>query len=218
MQIGDVNVHRAALVLDNVFGAENRVSTISYATTGGGSSKKSIPKAGDYILWYARDREQMRYEALYERQSIAQWLQTNTFATGMDLPDDSSRPLTPDERANPESLPGRARLWRMGRLMSKGRSTGEQGEPFVHDGVQYGPEGLGKNQWRVDQSGLRALGEAGRLWSNVKPGTKDATADQLHLKVYQDEMPGRRLNKLWPEQISERNKDYPVQTGRSKRR
>ena len=102
--------------------------------------------------------------------------------------------------------------------MSKGRSTGEQGEPFVHDGVQYGPEGLGKNQWRVDQSGLRALGEAGRLWSNVKPGTKDATADQLHLKVYQDEMPGRRLNKLWPEQISERNKDYPVQTGRSKRR
>ena len=46
MQIGDVNVHRAALVLDDVFGAENRVSTISYATTGGGSSTKSIRQGG----------------------------------------------------------------------------------------------------------------------------------------------------------------------------
>jgi len=36
LQIGDINVHRVALVLDEVFGAENRVSTITYNTTGGG--------------------------------------------------------------------------------------------------------------------------------------------------------------------------------------
>ena len=34
MQIGDVNVHRCAMVLDDVFGPENRVATISYATRG----------------------------------------------------------------------------------------------------------------------------------------------------------------------------------------
>ena len=42
MQIGDVNVHRCAMVLDEVFGPENRVSTIMYATGGGGSSTRSI--------------------------------------------------------------------------------------------------------------------------------------------------------------------------------
>ena len=55
MQIGDVNVHRCAMVLDEVFGPENRVSTITYATGGGGSSTRSIPKAGDSILWCAKE-------------------------------------------------------------------------------------------------------------------------------------------------------------------
>ena len=78
MQIGDINVHRVALVLDEVFGPENRVSTITYATTGGGSSTKSIPKAGDYILWYARNRDKpMLYQPLYEAQTIKGWIATN---------------------------------------------------------------------------------------------------------------------------------------------
>lgn len=214
MQIGDINVHRVALVLDEVFGPENRVSTLSYATTKGGSSKKAIPKACDYILWYARDRERMLYQQLYEAQTIEQWIESNTFATGVDLRDGSSRPLTGDERKTPESLPDGARLWCMSRLTSQNPSEGEQGQPFVYDGVQYGPEGLGKNQWRVDQAGLQALADAGRLWSNVEPGTKTARADQLRIKIYREEMLGRRLNNLWPENIADRDKRYVVQTGR----
>ena len=34
LQIGDENVHRAGMVMDEIFGAANRVATISYATTG----------------------------------------------------------------------------------------------------------------------------------------------------------------------------------------
>ena len=214
MQIGDINVHRAALVLDEVFGAENRVSTISYATTGGGSSTKSIPKAGDYILWYAKNRDRLLYQPLYETQSTKEWLETNTFATGADLPDGSARVLTGYERNNPDSIPDGARLWRMMHLTSQGPSKGEQGRPFVYGGVQYGPEGLEKRQWSVDQSGLEALSSAGRLWSNVSPGVNTARADRLSLKLYHEEVPGRRLNNLWPESISDRDKRYVVQTGR----
>ena len=61
MQIGDVNVHRCAMVLDEVFGPENRVSTIMYATT---RRRKPPPeasrKASDFILWYAKDTERHR--------------------------------------------------------------------------------------------------------------------------------------------------------------
>lgn len=213
MQIGDINIHRAALVLDEIFGPENRVSTISYGTTGGGSSTKSIPKAGDYILWYSRNRERMLYQPLYERQTVKQWLESN-FNPGVDLSDCPSRSLTAGEKNNPESLPTDAILWRMSRLTSQGPSDGEQGKPFIYNGVQYGPEGLDKNHWRVDQAGLQTLADTGRLWSNVEPGTNTASADQLHLKIYREEMPGRRLNNLWPETIADRNKQYVVQTGR----
>ena len=71
MQIGDINVHRVALVLDEVFDPENRVSTITHATIGDGSSTKTIPKAGDYILWYARNQDKpMLYQPLYEPQTL----------------------------------------------------------------------------------------------------------------------------------------------------
>ena len=216
MQIGDINVHRVAMVLDEVFGPENRVSMISYATTGGGSSTKSIPKAGDYILWYARDRVRMLYQPLYEQQTLRAWLDSDRrrFKTGADFPDESPRPLVGDEWNTPESLPAGTRLWRMERLTSQGPSDSEQGQPFVYDDVQYGPEGLDKNQWRVDQAGLRALAESGRLWSNVKAGTRIARVDQLSLKVYREEALGRRLNNIWAETIAERDKRYVVQTGR----
>ena len=79
MQIGDINVHRCALILDEVFGPENHVTTIVFATTGGGSSTKSISKSGDYILWYAKNLEApMYFQNLYEEQSIEEWLDSQS--------------------------------------------------------------------------------------------------------------------------------------------
>ena len=215
MQIGDVNVHRCAMVLDEVFGPENRVSTIMYATGGGGSSTRSISKAGDFILWYAKDKfAPMQFQTLYEEQDIEAWCDTQTFAAGLDLPDGSSRALKADERRDPKrNLPDGAVLWRMGRLLSQGPSDGEQGDPFRFNGVQYGPDGLQNAQWRVDQAGLRYLGGTGRLWSNVEEGRSEAGANQLHLKIYQSEMPGRRVTNHWAGTIAATDKRYAVQTG-----
>lgn len=223
MQIGDVNVHRTAMVLDEVFGPENRVGTIAYQTTGGGSSTKSLSKAGDWILWYAKNKERMKFSTLYEEQDTETWLKSQATYSGGDFPDGERRMLTSKERANPKgNLPDGIKLWRMGRLASMGASQGEQGEPFVHEGVQYGskdPEtgsqgdGLQSAQWRVDQEGLRKLATDGRLWSNQPAGTKMASLNALHLKVYQEEMLGKRLTNLWPETISPGEKLYSVQTG-----
>ena len=32
------------------------MATITYATSGGGSSTRSIPAAANYLLWYAKDK------------------------------------------------------------------------------------------------------------------------------------------------------------------
>ena len=65
VQIGDENVHRVGVVMDEVFGAENRMATISYATTGA-SSTTTLPEVADYLLWYAKDRKVTKYRQLYE--------------------------------------------------------------------------------------------------------------------------------------------------------
>lgn len=101
----------------------------------------------------------------------------------------------------------------MGPLLSQGASQGEQGKPFEYRGVRYGPIGLANAQWRVDRKGLNSLAEAGRLWSNVRGNVSEAGANQLHLKIYRSEMPGKRLTNHWGRTISPSDKRYPVQTG-----
>ena len=123
MQIGDVNVHRCAMVLDEVFGPENRVTTITYATGGGGSSTKSLAKSGDYILQYAKNRDESErvFQLLYEEQDIEAWCDGQTFAGGGDFSDGTRRALRPEERRDPKrNIPHDTVLWRMMPLMSQG--------------------------------------------------------------------------------------------------
>lgn len=214
MQIGDVNVHRCAMVLDEVFGPENRVAMITFATTGGGSSTKNIPKSGDYILWYAKNRDTMFFQQLYEEQDIEGWCDQHTFAAGGDFPNGEVRALKHEERRDPKNnLPEETKLWAMNPILSQGPSRGEQGQPFTYNGTQFGPKGLDKNQWAVDQKGLQHLASSGRLWTNVEKGTPEARANQLRMKLYRNEMPGRRINTIWASPIKPSDKRYTVQTG-----
>src|SRR5204862_5198022 len=57
VQIGDENVHLVRSVLDEVFGAENFISFISFAKTTGASSPKAatnvLADVADFVLCYA---------------------------------------------------------------------------------------------------------------------------------------------------------------------
>src|SRR5437867_1813266 len=64
VQISDENLHHVREVMDEVFGGENFVSVISFATTSGFLSG-SLSRAGDYLLWYGRDAQRLRYCQLY---------------------------------------------------------------------------------------------------------------------------------------------------------
>ena len=67
VQIGDENVHRVRVLLDEVFGEENFYQQIIYRTTAPlGSSGLSAPV--DYILWYCKDKETHKYRALLEEK------------------------------------------------------------------------------------------------------------------------------------------------------
>src|SRR5580692_11457372 len=60
VQIGDENVHLVRSVMDEVFGDQNFLSLITMKTTGGlGSS--GLKGVSDYIVWYAKSKESMKF-------------------------------------------------------------------------------------------------------------------------------------------------------------
>ena len=200
VQIGDENVHRVGTVMDEVFGAENRVATISYATTGG-SSTKTLPEVADYLLWYAKDKPRLKYRQLYEPLSRREIVEFFSSYVMVELPDGSCRPPSQEERFDPHQyLPMGARIYRRMPLISRGTSTTGRSEPYRWQGEVYRcPPG---QQWRVSMDGLERLSELGRL--EAQP--------TLSWKRYEDEIPGRRVTNVWAAPISAKDKQYVVQT------
>ena len=206
MQIGDENVHRAAILLDEIFGAENRVATIPFATTSG-SSSKSLPSVADFLLWYAKDKEQVKYHQLYEPLTRAEKIAHMSSYAMVELEDGSTRTPTPDERDDPDArLPVGARLYRRVALTSPGTSTTGRSDPYSWNGHDW-PCPAGE-QWRVSVDGMDRLAELGRL-DAAGPGST------LRWKHYESEVPGRRINNMWPQQAYASDKRYVVQTADS---
>ena len=203
MQIGDENVHRAAVLLDEVFGAENRVATIPFATSGGSSAKK-LPSVADFLLWYSKDKAQTKYRQIYEHIDRQGLMDLWTWAARVELDGGTTRALTNEERSDPDThLPGDARLYAWMPLVSPGRSTKGRSDAYDWDGREWQcPEG---EQWRVSMEGMDRLAQLGRLDAGD-------TGKTLRWKQYEEEVPGRRINNIWHRPMSASNKKYVVQT------
>ena len=69
MQIGDENVHRVRALMDEVFGSDNAGALITYAKTSGTGSfavgTNVLASVSDYVLWYAKQLEMVKYRQLY---------------------------------------------------------------------------------------------------------------------------------------------------------
>ena len=203
VQIGDENVHRVGTVMDEIFGAENRVATISYATTSG-SSAKTLPQVADYLLWYAKDKERLKYRQLYEpltRREIVEFFSSYAM---VELPDGTCRKLTPMECFDPDKhLPRGARIYERRSLDSQGESTTGRSEPYEWNDRVF-PCARNRH-WSVSFDGMDRLAQLGRL------DASEARAS-LRWKRYEDEVPGRRIHNVWPDQMSALEQRYVVQT------
>ena len=69
VQIGDENVHRVRTLLDEVFDASNCVSLIAYRTSMG-LGARHIDGVCNYILWFAKDKSQLKYSQLYKELAV----------------------------------------------------------------------------------------------------------------------------------------------------
>lgn len=175
IQISDENVHHVREICDEVFGKENFVSMIHFYTTGGFETN-SLSRVGDYILWYAKDINVMKYHALYHPKTTpAKW---------MLFPDGSYRGLTKEEFNGNKPLPNGVRLYSPTALTSSGESS--ETLPFIYKGKSYLPAKA--NHWKTSKKGLQKLADAGRI---------HVAANSLRYRRFADDFPYQQYTDVW---------------------
>ena len=116
VQISDDHSHLVRVLLDEVFGSQNYVAQITFKKTAG-STGNDLAIVGDYLMWYAKDKPQMKYRQLYLPKSSGK--ATETAYSWIEIPTGERRRMTPPEREGTEPLPEGARVFRWEPLTSQ---------------------------------------------------------------------------------------------------
>lgn len=153
VQIGDENVHLVRLLMDEVFGSENFVSQITFATTSGFSQSSALGRAGDYVLWYSMSLEMLKSRTLWREALDRQGYNWLKFANG------ASRSMTAIERSGRTDPPVGARIYQPDNLVSQGSASEPQ--PFEFEAKSYLPGANSHwkpmiSRWNVTPSGCRS--------------------------------------------------------------
>ena len=200
LQIGDENVHRVRAVMDEVFGAENFVSLITYRTTTG-LGEAMLDTASAYLVWYAKDRSKAKYRELYKTKGLAE--DVGGRYRLVELPTLERRVLTAEEREKPALLPGGSRIYSNDNLTSQ--SGGEKSAfPIAFEGTLFRP---GKGYWKTNELGVSRLFRASRLGS--------PTPNSVRYVRFLEDFPVSRYSNVWTDTQSgafTESKVYVVQT------
>ena len=181
VQIGDENVHLVRSVLDEVFGAENFLSQITLWKTSGATANE-LPTVSDYILWYAKKRETVKYRQLYVEKESGEG--GGTEYKFVELPNGNRRAMTAEENANPNLLSSNSRIFRPSPMTSQSAST-TTSVPFKFEGKSFLP---GSGGWKTNVAGFDKLVAANRI-------TKRETS--LSYIRYLNDFPVIPVSNLW---------------------
>jgi len=202
VQISDENIHHVREICDEVFGVENFCSIISYATASGFTTN-TLSRAGDYIVWYSKKYNAVKYHQLFMDKTDA--VDVSRYDQ-VELADGERRPMTQQERKGEMDIPINSKAFILGDITSQG-GTGTP-TPFIFEGKEYNP--IESRHWTVTYpQGMENLVKANRI---VSTGTK------LNYVRYVDDFPVRPINNLWTDifgSVKNRSdpKIYAVQTG-----
>jgi adenine-specific DNA-methyltransferase len=199
VQIGDENVHRVRALMDEVFGDENFVSLISFATTTGLTSQ-FIPAVNDYLLWFAKGRESLKYRNQLEHRELGD--EKSSRYKRAELMDGTCLDLTPEITKHS--------LYRGVFALSDLTSSHEYSlgrEPIQFRGTTYIP---GNRYWSTSPDGVKRLGFSGRL---------SPEKTRLRYKRFFEDHPAIPVSNNWPDiggvQSRSDQKVYVVQTSTS---
>lgn len=201
LQIGSANVNRVGVLLDEIFGAENRIGMIPFAKTNV-SSSKVLPDVTDYLLWYAKNADSVKYHQLYEKLATKEeLLSTMTFGAMLESKEGKIVNLSAEQKEDPNNnIPSDVTLFKRSILTSQGYSKTRSHDYEWNGRIWKCPP---DRHWSVSHEGLDKLSADDRLYGNNRT---------LFWKKYEAEFLGRTVNNIWVKRVSARNKRYVIET------
>lgn len=194
VQISDENVHLVRSLMDEVFGSENFVSIITFKKASPLTSK-GLACVADFIIWYAKDKENIKYRKLFENKPIGR----DTGYTWVELKNGDRRKMTSQEKDNPSLLPKDSRVFFTADLASTGYTKSCMFD-FEMNGVTYK---CGKKSWKTNPEGMKKLISLNRIF---------APAKNPCYVVYYEDYPVQPLNNLWDDTHGATDIQYVCQT------
>lgn len=197
VQISDENVHLVRILMDEIYGVDNFCALITFAKTSAFASNL-ISRNHDYLLWYAKDSNKVKYRQLYLPR--VERTEGGTF-TWVELPNGNCRKLTRQEIKNRTLIQGKT--FRASDITSSGE-TKKGSNSFVFNGKEYRP--AKGNHWKTSIAGLELLAKANRIVEN---------GNNLAYKRFENDFPHMVLTDVWDDTIigTFSKKIYVVQTG-----
>ncbi len=198
VQIGDENVHLVRNVLDEVFGRSNFSGQISFTKTSG-STASTIPSVSDYLLWYAKNAEDVKYRKLFV--STAPGSAGAVEYKRVELADGTNAPISQFISDKQLVLPADARIFATDSIVSAGGD-----DPDIDlewNGTSFRLSCKPNRHWKPGVDGIKRLWSVGRLLR------------QQGLRIYKryfDDFPYRELVKNWTDTRGEDDSVYVVQT------
>ncbi len=156
VQIGDENVHRVRVLMDEVFGESCFVSLIPYKTSIGLGSQY-LDNTSNYLLWYCRVPGLAKFRPLF--RLLRPWKEGATRYKKLRLEDLTERRVTREEVGGATQIPPGSMLFRDQGLTSRSASATTT-YPVAFRGVSYRPSAGG---WRTSIRGMRRVEFADRI-------------------------------------------------------
>lgn len=197
VQIGDENVHRVRVLLDEIFGDENFFSQITLKKlsplgTGG------MANVTDNVLWYAKSKPNIKFRPIFDLKAKG----AESRYDYVELPSGQRRKLSIEEEENLDKLPEEWRLYCPQGMLSSGYTP-----TCTFDFDLHGyPVQQNKKSWRTNRQGIQTLIKANRL---VLHGTLP------YFVAFHQDNPLSTMNNIWTDSGSASTsyeKIYVVQT------
>lgn len=198
VQISDENVHHVRELCDEVFGVNNFVSQIVFQTTSGFESN-TLSRAGDIIIWYAKNAKQLKYRTLYYEQNVRPG---ENLYSWLLFPDGSQRSMTADEKATPSLVPNDAIVYKADNIKSQGASS--EAQNFEYNGRVYTPGPT--SHWKTSVPGLQVLAKMNRIHQ---------ASNSIQYRRFSTDFPYQQYTNIWTDTRTGSftdDKKYVVQT------
>ena len=195
VQIGDENVHRVRALMDEVFGEENFVSMLAFRTHSA-LGVKYIATPFDYIIWFSKNIDSLKYRDLYVEKEKG----IGTQYQYIEELDGTRRSMSKHESKGLEPIRMGNRIFRLINLPSSGYTQSCTFD-FEFEGKIY-PPSRGRS-WKTTRDGMDRCVKANRIHSS---GT------YLNFVLFHNDFVAMRLTGSWDDTYAELDRHYIVQT------